>query len=205
VRLFIVEDHPIYREGLLATLNRSPGIEVVAAVGTVAEARAALTTPIDVALVDLGLPDGSGLDVVRLFRDVGVHVLVLTMSHDPAHVIEAVRAGAHGYVVKGSTGRDISAALASVAEGNVLFGVDVADVALKAVSDRSPQNAAFPMLSPREREVLDLLALGLPNRTIAQRLGVSDKTVRNHVSNILTKLGVADRHAAAERSRDAGS
>jgi DNA-binding NarL/FixJ family response regulator len=158
----------------------------------------------DVALVDLGLPDGSGVDVVREATRRGIRVLVLTMSHDPAYLLEAVRAGARGYVVKGAGRHDIVSAITAVAAGDAVFGAEVADLALKAVLSQDARSIAFPQLSEREHDVLELLALGLPHAAIATRLHLSDKTVRNHVSAIMGKLGVDSRHAAAELARSRG-
>jgi DNA-binding NarL/FixJ family response regulator len=204
VRVLVVEDHPIFRDGLLGALA-TEDIEVVGVAGTVEAALAAIegndAEPVDLALVDLSLPDGSGVEVVRAATSQGTRVLVLTMSHDPAHLLEAVRAGARGYVVKGAGRQDIVSAIASVMAGDAVFGAEVADLALQAVPRQDTRTVAFPQLTAREHDILDLLALGLPNAAIAARLHLSDKTVRNHVSAILAKLGVDSRHGAAELAR----
>jgi DNA-binding NarL/FixJ family response regulator len=204
LRLLIVEDHPIFREGLQAALLAFPDLLVVAAVATVAEAQTALDEhhP-DVALVDLALPDGSGLDVTQRAAANGTVAIVLTMSRQPDVLLEAVRAGARGYLVKGAGREEIVSAVRAAARGEAIFGSDVADHVLSALTRQDPAAAAFPTLSQRERDVLRLLAHGLPNRSIATRLHLSEKTVRNHVSGILAKLDVSTRHDAADLARAA--
>lgn len=203
MRLLVVEDHPIFRDGLLAALKNTDDLVVVSIAETVAGARDALNAdpPPDLALVDLGLPDGSGIDVIAAASAAGVKVLVLTMSHDVEDLVRAVRAGARGYVVKGSARADILAAIQQVAQGDAVFGSNVAELVLNAVRGQDVRAAAFPTLSARELDILDLLAIGLPNGSIATRMHLSEKTVRNYVSSILCKLGVASRHEAAELAR----
>jgi len=202
VKLLVVEDHPIFRDGLLAALASAQHLQVVATAGSVAEALAALDdTPPDLALVDLALPDGAGVEVIREATRRGVRVLVLTMSTDPAHLVHAIQAGARGYLVKGAGKNDIVSAIEAVAHGDVLFGSDVAELALQALRRHDSRSATFPSLTERELDVLDLLRVGLPNAMIASRLHLSEKTVRNHVSAILAKLGVTSRHEAAELAR----
>ena len=202
LRLLVVEDHPVFRDGLLAAMARAPHMEVVAVGGSLAEGLALLAQhELDVALVDLGLPDGSGVELVDRAAQAGVQPLVLTMSGSGGQLVEAVRAGARGYLVKGAARDDIIAAVEAVARGEVVFGADVAATVLQAVAAQDARRVSFPDLSDREAEVLELLGLGLPNRSIADRLGLSDKTVRNHVSSILTKLGVESRHEAADLVR----
>ncbi len=205
LRLLVVEDHPIFREGLIAALSTADDIEVVAVVGSVAEALDALAVhelerP-DLALVDLALPDGTGAEVIRAATGHGVRSMVLTMSKDPTYLLDAVKAGARGYVVKGASRQDIVSAIHAVAAGDAVFGAEVADLALGAVVRQDARTASFPQLTAREHDVLGLLALGLPNAVIADRLQLSDKTVRNHVSAILAKLGVRSRHEAADLAR----
>jgi DNA-binding NarL/FixJ family response regulator len=202
VRILVVEDHPIFRDGLLAALAVAGNLRVVAVAGSVSEAIAALDTSApDLALVDLALPDGAGVEVIREAAQRGVRVLVLTMSTEPAQLVHAIQAGAGGYVVKGAGKRDIVAAIEAVAAGDAVFGAEIANLALAAVTRQDARTAAFPTLTEREHDVLDLLVLGLPNSAIAGRLFLSEKTVRNYVSSILAKLGVGSRHEAAELAR----
>jgi DNA-binding NarL/FixJ family response regulator len=204
ITVLVVEDHPIYRDGLVTALAAIDGVRVTGSCGTLAEGteQVAALRP-DVALIDLALPDGSGLDLARVCTadPGGPAVVILTMSRQPGVVLEAVRAGARGYLVKGAGGAEIGAAVIAAARGEAVFGVDVADTVLGALQRQDPSGAAFPMLSPREREILSLLTEGLTNQAIASRLYLSDKTVRNHVSTVLAKLGVASRHDAARLAR----
>jgi DNA-binding NarL/FixJ family response regulator len=134
-------------------------------------------------------------------------ILVLTMHEDDAHVFAALRAGARGYLVKGSDGEEIVRAVRSVASGDAVYGGAVARRIVAFYSGgqvESPTARAFPDLTPREREVLELLATGCRNHEIARRLGMSEKTVRNHVSQVLTKLQVPDRTAAALKAHESG-
>jgi DNA-binding NarL/FixJ family response regulator len=204
VRVFIVEDHPIYREGLLSALGELDEVEVVGSAATCTEAVAQVSVlQPAVALVDITLPDGSGLELARRWS-ADPHspvVVVLTMTHHAEFVLEAVQAGARGYLVKGAGRAEIGAAVVAAARGEAVFGADIADHVLAAVRRQDAAAAAFPMLSPREREVLALLADGLTNQEIAARLYLSGKTIRNHVSSILAKLGVATRQDAAQAAR----
>ena len=209
IRVLVVVDHPLFRDGVVAALLTAPDVEVVGEAGDVASATAAAAElrP-DVVLMDLQLPDGSGTDATRavLATDPAVRVLVMTMSDDDEAVVAAMRAGARGYVIKGTGRDDVLHAVRTVAAGGAVFSPAVADrlgglfASLAAV----PGKVAFPSLTAREQEVLDLVARGYDNRRIARELYLSDKTVRNHVSNVLTKLEVTDRAEAARRARNAG-
>ena len=210
VRVVVADDHPMYRYGLRAVLEQSESVEVVASVGDGEElVRATSELCPDVVITDLSMPDLDGVEATRLLLKTqpGLAVLVLTMHEDDEHVFAAVRAGARGYLVKGSGGEEIVRAVLAVASGDAIYGGAVARriVAFYAgEGDESPTARAFPELTPREREVLDLLATGTRNHEIARRLGMSEKTVRNHVSQVLLKLHVPDRTAAALRAREAG-
>jgi DNA-binding NarL/FixJ family response regulator len=196
IRVLIVDDHPIFRDGLRAALS-ADDIEVVGEATTADEAATATAAlQPDVVLMDLQLP-GTGLEATRriLRGDPTVRVLVLTMSEDQRTVSAAVQAGALGYLVKGVDRSKLLAAVRAVAAGDAIFGADVAGAVLTTIAERDA--VAFPQLTAREREVLALVADGLTNAAISHRLYVSQKTVRNHVSNILTKLGVDDRESAA--------
>jgi len=206
IRVLIVEDHPVYRDGLTLAFADAEGIEVVAAVGSVAEAADALAaSTVDVALVDLGLPDGSGLDVLTLLRrQPAAAALILTMNDDRDIVLHAVRAGARGYLLKGESRAGIVDAVRRTATGGSVFASLPADVLIAAASGSAADPVAALGLTAREGDVLRLVADGLTNQAIAVRLSLAPKTVRNQVSLILTKLGTPTREEAAVRARAAG-
>jgi DNA-binding NarL/FixJ family response regulator len=208
-RVLIADDHPTFRRGLGALLDSVAEFEVVgeAADGTSAVSMAAALQP-DVVVMDLNMPGLNGVEATRriVADSPGAAVLVLTMLDEDESVFAAMRAGARGYVVKGADTDDVMRALASVARGDAVFGPAVASRVLsfltRPLSARDP--VLFPELSAREREVLELLARGRTNSEIARQLVVAPKTVRNHVSNIFTKLQVTDRSEAIARARTAG-
>jgi DNA-binding NarL/FixJ family response regulator len=208
LRVVIADDHPIVRQGLSALLASLPGVDVVAVAATGREAvREAVTLRPDVLIMDLQMPDLDGLAATREIRRAApeVAVLVLTMFADDDSIFSAMRAGARGYLLKGAEQDDIARAIRGVAAGEAIFGPGVAQRVLGFFAAPARANAEpFPELTAREREILDLLAAGLPNATIAARLGVAAKTVANNVSSIFTKLHVADRAQAVARARDAG-
>ena len=208
LRVVIADDHPVFRSGLRALLATDPDVEVVAEAADGAEA-IALTTreQPDVVLMDLHMPERDGVDATReiLQTDPHIAVLVLTMFDDDDSVFAAMRAGARGYILKGTNQADIVRAVHAVGAGGAVFGPAVAQRILDFFAHSQTRPAvAFPQLTDREQDVLDLLAQGLPNSRIAGRLSISEKTVRNHVSNIFTKLAVADRAQAVVRARDGG-
>jgi DNA-binding NarL/FixJ family response regulator len=208
LRVLIADDHPVFRGGLRALLATDPDLEVVAEAADGAEAIAltAREQP-DVVLMDLHMPDRDGVDATReiLSKDPQVAVLVLTMFDDDDSVFAAMRAGARGYLLKGTNQADIVRAVHAVGTGGAVFGPAVAQRVLEYFAHAQSRPAvAFPQLTDRERGVLDLLAQGLSNSRIAARLSISEKTVRNHVSNIFAKLAVADRAQAVVRAREGG-
>jgi DNA-binding NarL/FixJ family response regulator len=209
VRVVVADDHPVFRGGLRALLETDPAFDVVGEAATGAEA-VAVTRELapDVVLMDLHMPDVDGVEATtQIVRDnPAVAVLVLTMFDDDGSVFAAMRAGARGYVLKGTNQAQILHAVHAVSAGGAAFGPSVAERMLGQLTGAARGGSAppFPQLSDREREVLDLIAQGQSNQRIAARLSISDKTVRNHVSNIFTKLGVVDRTEAALRARDAG-
>lgn len=208
-RVLLVDDHPLFLDGVRAALAGESELEVVGAAEDRASAleQAALLQP-DVVLMDLNLPDGSGIDATRdlLAARPTVRVLVMTMSADDDAVVAAMRAGARGYVVKGAGREELLQAVRTVAAGGAVFSPGVADRLGAFFSGLAAQPAreAFPQLTEREREVLELLACGYDNRRIARELFLSDKTVRNHVSNVLARLDAPDRSDAIQRARRAG-
>lgn len=208
-RVAVVDDHPMFREGLAALLDAVDDTMVVGQAGDGEEALAivAETAP-DVVLMDLHMPVLNGVEATRRITSEHpqVAVLVLTMLADDDSVFAALRAGARGYLLKESSRDDILRALDAVASGQAVLDPQVAPRVLSAVSPApaAPDPNAFPHLTEREREILDLIARGFTNPAIAARLFVSEKTVRNHVSNVFAKIHVTDRAGAVARARDAG-
>jgi DNA-binding NarL/FixJ family response regulator len=209
LRVLLVDDHPVFLTGLRMLLDADPRTEVVgeASTGTEAVAMAAAGRP-DAVVMDLHLPDINGIEATRTITQTspGTGVLVLSMYEDDDSVFAAMRAGARGYLVKEARPADILHAIAAVGTGTAVFGPSVAQRLLDyfAAQRQTAAVAPFPELTDREREILDLIAAGANNASIAARLFLSAKTVRNHVSNIFTKLQVADRAQAIVRARRAG-
>jgi DNA-binding NarL/FixJ family response regulator len=205
IRVVLADDHPVVRAGLAALLGSLQGIEVVgvAADGREAVREVVLQRP-NVAVLDLQMPGKDGFAATREITRVApeVAVLVLTMFDDDDSVFAAMRAGARGYVVKGAEQEEIGRAIRAVASGEAIFGPGIAQRVLRFFAN--PADDPFPELTAREREILDLLAAAMPNSMIAKRLGLSPKTVANHLSSIFTKLQVGDRAQAILRARDAG-
>ena len=204
--VLIVDDHPIFRDGLAGLLATLPEFEVTGTASTASEAVAAIThNPPDVVLMDINLPGTSGVEATRQATQIapGTAVLVVTMVDDDDTVYAALAAGARGYLLKGASGEDIAAALRTVASGGAVFGAGIATRLLAATPTQRPGTtlAAPEDLTARERQVLQLLADGASNRHIARTLGISLKTVQNHVSRILDKLQAADRTQAVLRAR----
>ena len=208
IRVLIADDHPVLRDGLRLLLGAEPGIEVAGEAGNGGEAIvAAAELQPDVVVMDLHMPDVTGIEATRRIVDTSPHigVLVLTMFDDDESVFAAMRAGARGYLLKGSGQEEIIRAVHAVGRGEAIFGPDIATRVLGYFN--SPPVASdpvFPELTSREREVLALIADGRSNAVIASSLSLSPKTVRNHVSSIFTKLHVADRAQAIVRARKAG-
>jgi DNA-binding NarL/FixJ family response regulator len=208
IRVVLADDHPVVRAGLAALLSSLEGIEVVATASTGREAiREIVASRPDVAVLDLQMPEMDGISTIRELARVApsVAVLVLTMFDDDDSVVAAMRGGARGYLVKGAEQDEIARAIRAVASGEAIFGPGVAHRVLGFLAAPArPADHAFPGLTAREREVLDLLADGLGNAAIATRIGIAPKTVANTVSSIFTKLQVADRAQAIVRARNAG-
>ncbi|MGY1846253.1 MULTISPECIES: response regulator [unclassified Blastococcus] len=208
LRVVVVDDHPVYRDGLAMLLGSVPGLLVVgtAADGIDAVALAREEQP-DVVVMDVQMPRLDGIEATRRIttESPSVGVVVLTMSEDDGTVFAAVRAGARGYLLKGADQEEVVRAVTTVASGGAVFGAALARriTDFFAAGPAGP-GSAFPQLTAREREVLDLVAAGRSNAQIAAALYLSPKTVRNNVSNVLSKLQVTDRAQAIVRARDAG-
>jgi DNA-binding NarL/FixJ family response regulator len=210
LRVLVAEDHPLFRKGMIALLSAVPEFEVVgeARTGEEAVARASELRP-DVVLMDLQMPVVNGIEATRrILRDnPSVRVLVVTLFEDEESVFMALRAGARGYVLKDADEEEVVLSIRAVGKGEAIFSPAIATRVL-AYFAASPQGGvppqAFPTLTDREREILKLIAQGHPNPSIARVLSLSTKTVGNYVSNIFTKLQVADRAQAIIRAREAG-
>ncbi len=203
--LLIADDHPVFRQGLRAMLDSTDRFDVVGEAADGDEA-VALTLELrpEVVLMDLRMPGLNGIDATRriLEHRPETGVLVLTMFEDDDSVFAAMRAGARGYLLKGSEQGEVLRAIDSIASGEAIFGPAIAS---RLIAYFSSANAtAFPELTDREREVLELIAQGSNNQAIANELVLSLKTVRNHVSNIFNKLQVTDRAGAIVKAREAG-
>jgi DNA-binding NarL/FixJ family response regulator len=209
LRVVIADDHDSFRSGLRSLLAQVEGLVVVgdAATGDEAVSRVAALHP-DVVLMDLAMPGMDGIDATRRIVDAAPHVavLVLTMSDDDDSVFAAVQAGARGYVLKGAQRTELVRSIRAVAAGDAIFGPAVARRLMAYFARPRPTGAAaaFPELTEREREILELVAQGRSNADITGQLVLSPKTVRNHVSNIFSKLQVRDRAEAIVRAREAG-
>jgi len=209
VRVLIADDHPLFREGMRGRLDRVADITVVgeAASGDEAVQLAHKLKP-HVVLMDIKMPGLNGIEATReiLRASPRVGVLMLTMFEDDDSVFAAMRAGAKGYLLKDSGGEGVVYAIRAVRSGEAVFGPGVAEriIGFFSVPRSAAPQRAFPELTGREEEILSLVAQGKSNQEISRQLFVSLKTVRNHVSNILVKLQVADRAQAVIRARDAG-
>ena len=214
IGILIADDHPVFRYGLRALLKLEPDTELLgeASTGDEAIAQAATLQP-DVVLMDLNMPGGvNGIEATRRILQASPHVgvLVVTMFEDDDSVFAAMRAGARGYLLKGGDAIETLRAIRAVANGEAIFSPAIARRLMRLfAAPRSGGNLAmpsdtFPDLTEREHEVLALFTQGYKNTSIADRLVLSPKTVRNHVSNIFGKLQVADRAQAIIRAREAG-
>lgn len=209
IHILIADDHTLFRDGLKALFGSLPDTEVVgeAAAGTETVALAEQLQP-DVVLMDIQMPGLNGIEATRRIVQTSPHigVIVVTMFEDDDSVFAAMRAGAKGYVLKGADQEEMLRVIQAVARGEALFGPAIAARLQSYFSLPKPQASpeAFPDLTDREREVLALLAQGFNNGDIAHSLHISQKTVRNHCSNIFSKLQVVDRAQAIIRAREAG-
>lgn len=209
IRVVLADDHPMFRYGVAAVLADEERISLVGQASTGRELLEVvrLARP-DVVVTDMRMPDLTGIEVTKALAidQPELPVLVLTMHDDDESVYGAMRAGARGYLLKGADAGELVATIQTLAAGGTAFGPSVARriVGFFLESSQKFTHGAFPELTRRERDVLDLLAAGKRNSVIARELDLSEKTVRNHLSSILTKLQVADRSAAIVRAREAG-
>jgi DNA-binding NarL/FixJ family response regulator len=208
LRILIVDDHPVFRFGLRALLESQPDMAVIgeAENGGDAVQLAAAQQP-DVVLMDVNMLGLNGIEATRQITamDQGTAVLIITMLDDDT-VFTAMKAGARGYLLKGAKGNETLRAIRAVGNGEVIFSPGVAEqmAAYFTRGFEESNSTPFPELTPREREILNLLAQGLTNSAIAEKLVLSPKTIRNQVSNIFSKLQVASRSEAIIKARDAG-
>lgn len=209
IRIIIADDHTLFRDGLQALFRSIPDVEVIgeADTGEAAIEKSASLQP-DVILMDIQMPDMNGIEATRNIVRASPHIgiIIVTMFEDDDSVFAAMRAGARGYILKGADQVEMLRAIRAVGNGEALFGPAIATRLMKYFSAPRPEEApqVFPELTDRERQVLELIAQGLNNKKIARQLTISEKTVRNHVSNIFNKLQVADRAQAIIRARKAG-
>jgi DNA-binding NarL/FixJ family response regulator len=209
IRVLVGDDHPVVRAGLRMLIDDSEGLRFVGEAGTTREAvDAALRLRPDVLVLDVRMPGGGdGIDAARRIAalEPGIAILLLTMHDDPGAAVAALRAGARGFVLKDAGADAVVRAIRAVAAGELILGADVAAGLVELLAHTpSPVAQAFPQLTAREREIAELLATAASNGAIARSLGLSPKTVRNHVASICNKLGVLDRAQAVLRVREPG-
>ncbi len=214
IKVFLLDDHEIVRRGLRELLESSDDIEVVAEAGTAEEALRRLPAAMpDVAVLDVRLPDGNGVEVCRDIRSrmPTVHCLMLTSYADDEALFDSIMAGASGYVLKQIRGSELVEAIRKVAAGQSLLDPGVTARVLERLRVGSVADEKLEGLTDQERRILDLLAQGLTNREIAERMFLAEKTVKNYVSNLLSKMGMQRRTEAAvyaarleERQRRSG-
>lgn len=209
IRVLIAEDHPLFRDGLAALLTGLPEVTVVDTTDTTdGLADLAGRCAPDLAIVDLSLSDGNALSTLEQLHRIApaCRILVLTSSDDDASVFAALRSGIHGYLLKSSAPEEIVRAVSAIAAGDGVYDGAVVERITRhmATGGHASSSGIFPQLSQRERDVLTLIARGMSNAEIADHYVLSLKTVRNHVSNVLTKLGAATRAEAIVAAREAG-
>jgi len=208
IHVLIADDHTLFRAGLHALLNLFSDIRVVgeAASGEETITQAEALQP-EVILMDIQMPGINGIEATRriLQTHPNIGIIVVTMFEDNSSVFSAMRAGARGYILKEAGEEEVLRAIRAVAEGEAIFGPAIASRLVHFFSKPRPETGlVFPELTEREREILDLIARGESNAEIVRRLVLSPHTVRNHISNIFSKLQVADRAEAIIRAREAG-
>ncbi len=201
IRVFLLDDHELVRMGLRQLLETDPEIEVVGEAGTAAAALARVPAlKPDVAILDARLPDGSGIDVCRQVRsaDPSIKAIILTSFDDDEALFAAIMAGAAGYILKQTTGQDLLSAVRHVSAGGSLLDPQVTERVMQRLRDGDPSEPVeLKSLTAQERRILELVAEGLTNKQIGERLFLAEKTVKNYMSNVLSKLGLASRTQAA--------
>ncbi len=200
IGVFLLDDHEVVRRGVAELLGSEGDIDIVGEAGTAAEALARIpATRPDVAVLDVRLPDGNGVEVCREIRSrmPSVHCLMLTSYGDDDALFEAIMAGASGYVLKQIRGNELISAVRRVAAGASLLDPAVTGRVLQRLRSPEPADERLAALTVQERRILDLIALGYTNRQIANEILLAEKTVKNYVSNLLTKLGMERRTEAA--------
>ncbi|MDO9087186.1 MAG: response regulator transcription factor [Anaerolineaceae bacterium] len=208
INVMIVDDHPVFRFGLISLISSISEMEIIAECtdGEEAIREAARLLP-DIILMDINIPGMNGIEATRKIIESNpkVGILVITMFDDDS-VFDAMRAGARGYILKGSDPEETVRAIYSVLNGEAIFSPKVAERLINYFSTKKAHThqVVFPELTDRERDVLELITQGLTNTSISERLVLSPKTVRNHVSNIFGKLQVSDRSQAVIKAREAG-
>lgn len=207
--ILIADDEPAFRSGLRALLKSADELALIGDAETGSEAiRLAAELQPDIILMDINMPGINGIEATRRILNTSPHIgiLILTMFEDDDSVFAAMRAGARGYLLKGTLKAEILRAIQIVVGGGVVFGAAIAQRMMRYFAGVKPIESSdlFPELTEREREILGLIAEGRNNAEIAQRLTLSGKTIRNHITNIFSKLQVADRAQAIVRARDAG-
>jgi DNA-binding NarL/FixJ family response regulator len=210
INVMFADDHPFFREGLRTLLSSIPDMNIVGEAGSGEDAIliASMKQP-DVILMDLKMPGLNGIEATRKIIETSpqIGVIVLTMFDDDDSVFSAMKAGARGYLLKGAGQEETIRAIRAVKNGEAIFSQSIAKRLMNYFTTMKPNGAVnppLPELTNREREILTLIAKGLNNNELASKLVLSPKTVRNHISNIFSKLQVADRAEAISRAKDAG-
>jgi two-component system nitrate/nitrite response regulator NarL len=210
-RVLIIEDHQVVAEGLAALLGEHPDLEVVGTAGSVADVeRWADSAPVDVAVVDYWLPDGTGVDATAVLRGYWPEIVVLFLSADDSDesMLAALETAASGYLVKSAGGADVTAAVRRAAEGEIVVPARQLAALLARRRERAQRQAErsrmLESLTPRERQILGLMAEGMDNRDIARQLGVSYTTVRSHVRHLLNKLSAHSKLEAVVKAAEWG-
>lgn len=192
ISILLIDDHPLTRLGIARTLENTPGMQVNAQCPDIKSTRewlASESSQADIALLDRILPDGDGLSLVQELKKRGIRTVMLTMAGEDFEISEAIEAGVDGYILKSADPEQLINAIQSVAQGNSMFPSHI----MQKLARGELKQDVFSKLSQREREIVELVAQGLSNKAISSRLDLSENTVRNHLSNIMEKLGMQNR------------